>query len=409
MGDGRPFLVEDEHVPLPVHALRIGVAGDGGVEPVRVVEADGLVHEGLRVGGGIGALRRGGVAGRVQDGDAPLAAGGVARVVRGDGFELAQVFAPGALVAGGQLQLVGVGREHGVAVAARRHEAVGDHGDGGRAVGHRAVHHHRRAPFQREADDALAGVAGGVVDHGHAAHLQEAAAARERVPDGRLEGCLHIRRRDAAHGGDAVGEGQHVERIDEVDVAGHAPVRGQRVARRLAHAAAVLDGHDGVVGAALGQAEAGGVAVVGADEGVGHEVARVALARAHAVAGDVERHLAGGHDGGGEAAEAGRQWRLDGVDHGGVLRHRAREARRLRRLARGHDRARVARGREHAVDLAVRVEDDVEPPHVAVLAGGGDEVDRASVGVRDGHGVGAVAFGGFAGQALQGVVDVGAQ
>ena len=54
MSDDGLVLIDDERVPLPVNAFLGVVVSDGLLQAQGVIEVDGLLDEGLGVGGGVG-------------------------------------------------------------------------------------------------------------------------------------------------------------------------------------------------------------------------------------------------------------------------------------------------------------------------------------------------------------------
>ena len=155
------------------------------------------------------------------------------------------------------------------------------------------------------------------------------------------------------------------------------------------------------------QAEAGSGAVVGVEKGVGHEVARVALAAAHACARDIEQHLRGRYGRARDTGKAGRDRLLDGGHERGIGNDGACESREGGCLARGDDRPGVAGRGDDTLDLARSVEYGVEPADVPVVARGGDEVDGPAIGVRGLQRILALDRGELAGQDLERSIDGG--
>ena len=67
MGYGVAALIDDERVPLPVNALRRAVVFHGLLQAQGGVQVDGLLDEGLGVGGGVGCTWPGLVPPRPED------------------------------------------------------------------------------------------------------------------------------------------------------------------------------------------------------------------------------------------------------------------------------------------------------------------------------------------------------
>ena len=60
-------MIDDERVPLPVNAFLGVVVSDGLLQAQGVIEVDGLLDEGLGVGGGVGCTWPGLVPPRPED------------------------------------------------------------------------------------------------------------------------------------------------------------------------------------------------------------------------------------------------------------------------------------------------------------------------------------------------------